>query len=88
MITADDFKRSTGYEPEQDDLERANCPLAGQPGHVWCGICRHGEVLFTCIRCVQERTGHAIVTPGMRRHETERRLPLEPSTEGDTGPSE
>lgn len=50
-MTAEDFIKSTGFAPENDDLERANCPLAGTIGHIWCGICRHGEVRFACVRC-------------------------------------
>lgn len=37
MITAEQFKQATGHEPEQDDLERSNCPLAGQIAHSCCG---------------------------------------------------
>jgi hypothetical protein len=56
-VNADDFKKSTGYEATQDDLERANCDKAGQIGHQACGICRHGEPRFTCVRCLQEIFG-------------------------------
>lgn len=31
------FKEATGEEPKDDDLERCNCQLAGQPGHWYCG---------------------------------------------------
>jgi hypothetical protein len=37
MITAGQFKEATGREPEQDDLDRCNCPLAGKIGHWFCG---------------------------------------------------
>lgn len=37
LITAEQFKAATGREPEQDDLERCNCPKAGQMGHWQCG---------------------------------------------------
>lgn len=36
-ITSEHFESRTGYPPEQDDLERANCPDAGKPGHYYCG---------------------------------------------------
>lgn len=36
-ITAEDFRRATGHEPQNDDLDRANCPLAGKFGHSQCG---------------------------------------------------
>ena len=37
MITAEHFKKITGFDPEQDDLERSNCERAGQFGHYMCG---------------------------------------------------
>ena len=37
MITAKQFKKATGYAPRDDDLERCNCPKAGQLGHTLCG---------------------------------------------------
>lgn len=37
MITAEQFKQATGHEPVQDDLERCNCPKAGEIGHLSCG---------------------------------------------------
>lgn len=37
LITAEYFKHATGREPQQDDLERSNCKLAGQIGHAQCG---------------------------------------------------
>jgi hypothetical protein len=36
-ITAEKFKASVGTKPIQDDLERCNCKLAGNPGHRCCG---------------------------------------------------
>jgi len=36
-ITAEQFKKATGQDPIQDDLERCNCPKAGQLGHYSCG---------------------------------------------------
>ena len=39
-ITAEIFEAATGRKPEDDDLERANCPDAGTPTHYSCGWCR------------------------------------------------
>lgn len=38
-ITAEQFRQMTGHDPEQDDLERVNCPQVGQPRHSQCGVC-------------------------------------------------
>lgn len=37
MITPEHFKRATGREPENDDLERCNCQQSGEIGHTACG---------------------------------------------------
>lgn len=37
MITREQFVEATGYEPENDDLERVNCTRAGELGHFFCG---------------------------------------------------
>lgn len=37
MITAEDFKKATGQDPIDDDLERCNCKHAGTIGHFDCG---------------------------------------------------
>lgn len=37
MITAVEFEGATGWPPMNDDLERVNCPDAGQDGHLMCG---------------------------------------------------
>ncbi len=36
-ITAEDFEAATGRAPEYDDLDRVNCPKAGQTCHRQCG---------------------------------------------------
>ena len=36
-MSAVDFMVATGRAPENDDLERVNCPDAGKPGHMSCG---------------------------------------------------
>jgi hypothetical protein len=38
-MTAKQFEQITGRPPEQDDLERVNCPQAGSIGHEHCGTC-------------------------------------------------
>jgi len=37
MITALYFKLATGRDDTEDDLERVNCPNAGEIGHHNCG---------------------------------------------------
>jgi len=38
MITREQFIKAVGCEPQDDDLERCNCPLAGEPiFHSMCG---------------------------------------------------
>lgn len=37
VIDAATFKRAVGRAPQDDDLERANCPKAGALGHIGCG---------------------------------------------------
>jgi hypothetical protein len=49
MITVAKFQASTGQEPRQDDLQRCNCPEAGQIGHWYCGWCtRCDKPRFMC----------------------------------------
>ncbi len=36
-ITRHTFKVATGRKPVDDDLERCNCPKAGEIGHLCCG---------------------------------------------------
>lgn len=45
-MTAEQFKALTGFEDTQDDLERVNCPKAGQPGHESCGLNSYGLPRF------------------------------------------
>jgi hypothetical protein len=37
MITAEQFEDATGHPPQDDDLERCNCPEAGSLMHQYCG---------------------------------------------------
>lgn len=36
-ITAAIFEKATGAKPQNDDLDRCNCPDAGKLGHHMCG---------------------------------------------------
>lgn len=36
-ITRERFRAAVGREPQNDDLERCNCPKVGQIGHFMCG---------------------------------------------------
>ena len=42
------FAGVTGYPAQQDDLERANCEMAGASGHESCGTCSHDKPRFMC----------------------------------------
>ena len=37
MITEQMFFDATGRKPEDDDMERVNCPCMGKKGHMSCG---------------------------------------------------
>ena len=37
MITREHFIKATGQAPENDDLQRCNCTVAGMAGHRFCG---------------------------------------------------
>ncbi len=51
-ITPEQFQAMTGRAPVQDDLDRCNCPEAGQLGHLSCGVCpTHKLPQFECARC-------------------------------------
>lgn len=47
-MTREEFIKITGMAPMNDDLERVNCPKAGQFGHKLCGVCPHGGPRFGC----------------------------------------
>ena len=50
--TVESFTETVGYVPENDDLTRANCEMAGAPGHYYCGMCQHGIPKFlVCQTC-------------------------------------
>ncbi len=44
-----EFKKLTGRDPVDDDLDRANCHEAGTLGHAYCGLCDScGYPKFEC----------------------------------------
>lgn len=48
-ITAEEFRKIFGYDPEWDDLERVNCEKAGTIGHMQCGWCpKHNVPRLNC----------------------------------------
>lgn len=47
-----EFLAAVGSLPENDDLERVNCTMAGEMSHTSCGLCRHGYPKFLpCYYC-------------------------------------
>jgi hypothetical protein len=47
-MNAKEFEQRFGFAPQQDDLERVNCPLT-EIGHQQCGICeKHNRPMFMC----------------------------------------
>jgi hypothetical protein len=49
-ITAERFRAAVGSEPRLDDLQRCNCPQAGQFGHWYCGWCEDCDKPRFCVR--------------------------------------
>lgn len=52
-MNATEFEALVGRPPQEDDLERANCTLAGSSGHHQCGVCpgcQHPRFLCFCSR--------------------------------------
>lgn len=48
-MTAEEFRRIVGRDPEMDDLDRVNCDLVGTVGHQQCGFCQlHHKPRFIC----------------------------------------
>lgn len=51
-ITAEHFTKRVGSPPVMDDLDRCNCPDAGELGHWNCGWCAIADLpVFCCIGC-------------------------------------
>lgn len=53
-MTREEFIAAMGFEPENDDLERANCPKRGLM-HYGCGVCDHGKPTWACHSCLAAR---------------------------------
>ena len=54
-----EFESITGHSPDNDDLERANCNKTGEPGHLFCGVCKTcGMPRFLSCKHVREEFGH------------------------------
>lgn len=54
-MTHDEFVARFKREPQNDDLARINCPIAGTIGHSNCGLCEHGLARFmVCYECHPE----------------------------------
>ena len=49
-VTRERFVEMTCLEPDDDDLDRCNCPLAGKIGPLMCGVCEHNLPRFMCAR--------------------------------------
>lgn len=48
-MNREEFYNRMLYYPQQDDLERVNCPEAGDQGHRWCGWCnKHNRPKYHC----------------------------------------
>jgi hypothetical protein len=48
-MTAETFQERFGEAPIEDDLDRVNCPEAGQPAHQQCVVCEfHQKPRFAC----------------------------------------
>lgn len=63
-MDAAEFERWTGRPPKDDDLERVNCPLAGQLMHWCCGWCdEHGTPVFSCVDKRHYRDGRHMPAP-------------------------
>ena len=49
MISKFKFRRAVGEWPIYDDMERVNCPKAGEDGHRQCGWCEeHNKPRMMC----------------------------------------
>lgn len=56
LLTPETFELMVGRPPVDDDLERANCQDAGNPGHLSCGVCHHNRPVFLCPPCFVARS--------------------------------
>jgi hypothetical protein len=55
-ITREKFIERMGHEPIDDNLERCNCPCAGEVGHYCCGWDEEADLPeFVTGRCAKKR---------------------------------
>lgn len=55
-MTYDEFIAVMHVKPRVGDLERANCPHAGDAMHMQCGVCsQHGLPMIYCLPCTGAR---------------------------------
>ena len=60
-MTKQEFIASTDRAPEQDDLERVNCPSVGQAGHHqcgWCAPCDKPRFECGCLKFMPKRSAY------------------------------
>lgn len=57
-ITASYFQLRVGEKPVQDDLERSNCPHAGNIGHQQCGWDSEFDLPVFMVGYTQEQRDH------------------------------
>lgn len=55
MIDEWKFLDRVGSAPKDDDLERANCPSAGEPMHRMCGWCNSCDMPMWVCGCGMSR---------------------------------
>lgn len=60
-ITSEHFRKATGRDPINDQLERVNCEKAGKFGHSMCGWCQQHDVPITW--CGGAWDGHDTLDP-------------------------
>jgi hypothetical protein len=58
-ITKKIFLEKTGFNPVNDDLERANCKKAGETVHLFCGWCeKHDKPRIACMCIAPYKRGN------------------------------
>jgi hypothetical protein len=66
VYTAEEFEAMVGRRPQDDELDRVNCPDAGLPGHWMDGVCLvHEAPRFVC-GCMPPRGAPGDEVPAIR----------------------
>tara|TARA_R110000787_G_scaffold21323_3_gene63114 strand:+ start:90 stop:308 length:219 start_codon:yes stop_codon:yes gene_type:complete len=65
--TEKEFKRVVGRPPEDDDLDRVNCPCHGAIGHWSCGICIHNMPMFKHCKYCEEQYKEIVTLRRVRK---------------------